>query len=84
VAAPAQTAPPSPVTAPSAAPPLSVTPAPAEPPVVTPVTPAPYQWESPPQGKSPFADQEPVKMFEPEAPKPCTKEAFDRGLCVTR
>jgi hypothetical protein len=53
------------------------------PPVVTPVNPAP-QWESPPQGKPPFADQEPVQFFEPEPPKACTKEAFDRGMCVAR
>jgi hypothetical protein len=53
------------------------------PPVVTPVIPAP-QWENPPQGKSPFADQAPVQMFEPEPAKPCTREAFASGMCVAR
>jgi hypothetical protein len=48
---------------------------------------APLQWENPPQGKSPFGDQQPaqpVQMFEPDPPKTCTREAFDRGLCVVR
>jgi hypothetical protein len=74
-----QPAPPAPIAQPEQA-----GPAPQDPAAVKPVTTAPLQWETPPQGKSPFADPEPVKMFEPEPPKACTKEAFDRGLCVTR
>jgi hypothetical protein len=66
--------------------PARVAPVVEAPPVVTPVTPPPLQWETPPQGKSPFSDLEPVPapLFEPEPAKPCTKEAFDRGMCVTR
>ena len=56
----------------------------AAPTVVTPVTTSPPQWQTPAQGKSPFADQEPAKIFENEPPRPCTKETFDRGLCVAR
>ncbi len=99
VAVPAPVAPPAPVAMPVPAPapvvrqqtppapiaqPGQAGPAPEEPVVVRPVTTAPLQWETPPQGKSPFADPEPVKMFEPEPPKACTKEAFDRGMCVAR
>jgi hypothetical protein len=99
VAVPAPVAPPAPVAMPVPAPapvvrqpappapvaqPGQAGTAPQEPAAVTPVTTAPLQWETPPQGKSPFADPEPVKMFEPEPPKACTKEAFDRGMCVAR
>lgn len=54
------------------------------PPIVTPVTTAPLQWETPPQGQSPFADQKPVPASEPEPAKSCTKEEFDRGMCIVR
>jgi hypothetical protein len=66
------------------------------PPIVAPVTSGSLQWETPPQGRSPFAEPEPerepereaepVPMFEPkpEAPKACTREDFERGLCIVR
>jgi hypothetical protein len=60
------------------------------PPIVAPVTAGSLQWETPPQGKSPFAEPEPepkpVPMFEPkpEAPKACTREEFERGMCIVR
>jgi hypothetical protein len=66
--------------------PARVAPVVEAPPVVTPVTPPPLQWETPPQGRPPFSDQEPVSapLFQPEPVKPCTKEEFDRGMCVVR
>lgn len=52
--------------------------------IVTPVTAAPLQWENPPQGVPPFADPAPAPVTPPESARSCTREAFDRGLCVAR
>jgi hypothetical protein len=87
VAAPA----PAPVTSQPASPGAVLQPAQGQqgiqaPPIVTPVNTAPLQWETPPQGQSPFADPKPAPMQEPAAApaQSCTKEAFDRGMCVVR